>query len=180
MGRIGGVSVSPDGKQIAYTVAYYSVPQNKSNNELFVMNSDGSGVVQLTHDNWQQSQPTWIKGGTKLAYLSNEDGTSQVWEMNPDGTDRRQLTRYEGDIEGFSFSPDGTKLLFISQVKTVKATAEKYPDLPQASGIIVTDLMYKHWDEWVTTAPHPSWPTLTVHQSATSPTCWRENPMKAP
>ena len=155
MGRIGGVSVSPDGKQIAYTVAYYSVPQNKSNNELFVMNSDGSGVVQLTHDNWQQSQPTWIKGGTKLAYLSNEDGTSQVWEMNPDGTDRRQLTRYEGDIEGFSFSPDGTKLLFISQVKTVKATAEKYPDLPQASGIIVTDLMYKHWDEWVTTAPHP-------------------------
>ena len=39
-------------------------------------------------------------------------------------------------------------------MKTVKSTADKYPDLPKASGIIVTDLMYKHWDEWVTTAPH--------------------------
>ena len=38
---------------------------------------------------------------------------------------------------------------------SVKSTADKYPDLPQASGIIVDDLMYKHWDEWVTTAPHP-------------------------
>ena len=68
---------------------------------------------------------------------------------------RQQLTQYEGDIEGFSFSPDGKKLLFIAQVKTVKSTADKHPDLPKATGIIVTDLMYKHWDEWVTTAPHP-------------------------
>ncbi|MDO4164023.1 MAG: S9 family peptidase [Bacteroides sp.] len=155
MGRIGGVDVAPDGKRIAYSVAYYSVPENKSNNELFVMNADGSGNVQLTQDAWQESQPTWIKGGQKIAFLCNESGSSQVWEMNPDGTDRKQLTQYDGDIEGFSFSPDGTKLLFISQVKTVKSTADKYPDLPKATGVIVTDLMYKHWDEWVTTAPHP-------------------------
>ena len=66
-----------------------------------------------------------------------------------------RLTDYDGDIEGFAFSPDEKKLLFISQVKTVKSTADKYPDLPEATGIIVNDLMYKHWDEWVTTAPHP-------------------------
>ena len=155
MGRIGDVSVSPTGERIAYGVAYYSVEQNKSNRELFVMNADGSDNMQLTHDNFQQSQPTWIKQGSKLAYLSNESGSSQVWEMNPDGTQRRQLTYYEGDIEGFAFSPDESHLLFIAQVKTVKSTADLYPDLPKASGIIVNDLMYKHWDEWVTTAPHP-------------------------
>ena len=155
MGRIGDVSVSPTGERIAYSVAYYSVEQNKSNRELFVMNADGSDNMQLTHDNFQQSQPTWIKQGSKLAYLSNESGSSQVWEMNPDGTQRRQLTYYEGDIEGFAFSPDESHLLFIAQVKTVKSTADLYPDLPKASGIIVNDLMYKHWDEWVTTAPHP-------------------------
>lgn len=65
------------------------------------------------------------------------------------------LTQYDGDIEGYSFSPDGKKLLFIAQVKTKPSTADKYPDLPKATGIIVTDLMYKHWDEWVTGAPHP-------------------------
>ena len=155
MGRIGSMTVSPDAEKIAYTVSYYSVSQNRSNTEIFVMNVDGSANVQLTRDEWQENQPTWIKGGHKLAYLSNESGSSQVWEMNPDGTDRIQLTDYAGGIEGFSFSPDGKKLLFISQVKTVKSTAEKYPDLPKASGIIVDDLMYKHWDEWVTTAPHP-------------------------
>ena len=74
---------------------------------------------------------------------------------NESGTERKQLTQYDGDIEGFAFSPDGKKLLFIAQVKTVQSTADKHPDLPKATGIIVTDLMYKHWDEWVTTAPHP-------------------------
>ena len=155
MGRIGSVAVSPDEKQIAYSVAYYSVPENKSNNELFVMNADGSSNRQITRDSWQESQPVWIKDGKKIAFLCNESGSSQVWEMNPDGTERKQLTRYEGDIEGFAFSPDGKKLLFIAQVKTVQSTADKHPDLPKATGIIVTDLMYKHWDEWVTTAPHP-------------------------
>ena len=155
MGRIGSVAVSPDEKQIAYTVSYYSVPQNKSNSEVFVMNADGSDNTQITHDAWQEGQPTWFKDGKKLAFLCNESGSSQVWEMNPDGSGRKQLTQYEGDIEGFSFSPDGKKLLFIAQVKTVKSTADKHPDLPKATGIIVTALMYKHWDEWVTTAPHP-------------------------
>ena len=156
MGRIGDVSVAPNGEQIAYTVAYYSVEQNRSNRELYVMQADGSNLLQLTRDNFQQSQPTWIKQGSRLAYLSNEGGDgSQVWEMNPDGSNRRQLTHYEGDIEGFAFSPDGQKLLFIAQVKTVKSTADQYPDLPLASGVIVEDLMYKHWDEWTTTAPHP-------------------------
>ena len=155
MGRIGSVAVSPDEKQIAYSVAYYSVPENKSNNELFVMNADGSSNRQITRNSWQESQPVWIKDGKKIAFLCNESGSSQVWEMNPDGTERKQLTRYEGDIEGFAFSPNGKKLLFIAQVKTVQSTADKHPDLPKATGIIVTDLMYKHWDEWVTTAPHP-------------------------
>ena len=98
---------------------------------------------------------TWIKGGTKLAFLSNDNGSSQLYEMNPDGSERKQLTNYDGDIEGYSISPDGKKLLFISQVKTKESTADKYPDLPKTTGIIVTDLMYKHLDEWVTTAPHP-------------------------
>ena len=155
MGRIGSVAPSPDGKQIAYAVTYYSVPQNKSNSELFVMNADGSANTQITRSALRENQPAWIKGGQKLAYLSTESGSSQIWEMNPDGSGKQQLTNYDGDIEGFSFSPDGKKLLFIAQVKTVQSTKDKYPDLDKTTGIIVTDLMYKHWDEWVTTAPHP-------------------------
>ena len=155
MGRIGGMKVSPDGQKIVYTVAYYSVPENRSNREVFVMNADGTDNKQITKTAYSENEAVWIKGGKKIAFLCNESGSSQLWEMNPDGSDRRQLSTYDGDIEGFAFSPDEKKVLFISQVKTVKSTADKYPDLDKATGIIVTDLMYKHWDEWVTTAPHP-------------------------
>ena len=155
MGRIGGMNVSPDGQKVVYTVAYYSVPENRSNREVFVMNADGTDNKQITKTSYSENEAVWIKGGKKIAFLCNESGSSQLWEMNPDGSGRRQLSEYEGDIEGFAFSPDEKKVLFISQVKTVKSTADKYPDLDKATGIIVTDLMYKHWDEWVTTAPHP-------------------------
>lgn len=155
MGRIGGVKVSPDGSKILYSVGYYSVPQNKSNRELFVMNADGSGNTQITRTPFSENEAQWICGGSKIAFLSSESGSSQVWVMNPDGTGRKQISNYEGNIEGFSFSPDEKHLLFIAQIKTVPSTQDKYPDLDKTSGIIVTDLMYKHWDEWVTTAPHP-------------------------
>ena len=155
MGRIGGLNVSPDGKKVVYTVAYYSVPQDKSNREVFVMNADGSDNKQITKTKFSENNAVWIKGGSKIAFLCGESGSSQLWEMNPDGTGRKQLSSFDKDIEGFSFSPDGKKVLFISQVKTVKSTADKYPDLDKSTGIVVTDLNYKHWDEWVTTAPHP-------------------------
>lgn len=155
MGRIGGMNVSPDGKKVVYTVAYYSVPENKSNREVFVMNADGSDNKQITKTRFAENEAVWIKGGSKIAFLCNESGSSQLWEMNPDGTDRKRLSDYDKDIEGFAFSPDEKKVLFISQVKTVNSTADKYPDLDKATGVIITDLMYKHWDEWVTTVPHP-------------------------
>ncbi|MEG1546037.1 MAG: peptidase S9, partial [Bacteroides sp.] len=155
MGRIGGLDVSPDGKKIVYTVAYFSVPENSSNREVYVMNADGTDVKQITETPYNESEAVWIKDGKKIAFLCNESGGSQIWEMSPDGNDRKILSEYEGAIEGFSFSPDGKKVMFISQVKYGQRTADLYPDLPKASGIIVNDLMYKHWDEWVESVPHP-------------------------
>mgnify|MGYP002445675147 FL=1 len=156
MGRIGSTAVSPDAQKVAYTVSYYSVPENKSHNVIYLMNADGTSNTLLTQGAGNEGEPCWIKNGSKLAYLSAANGKNEVWEMNPDGSGRKVIASYEGgDIEGFSFSPDGKKLLFIAQVKYGQTTADLYPDLPLASGRIVTDLMYKHWDEWVGSIPHP-------------------------
>lgn len=156
MGRIGGTSVSPDGKQIAYTVAYYSVKQNKSHRVIYRMNADGSGNTLLTQSKGSESEACWIKGGSKIAYLAADDkGISQIFEMNPDGSDRKQLSFNEKDIEGFRFSPDGTKILFIASVPFHHSIQQNDEDLPQASGMVITDLMYRHWDEYVTSIPHP-------------------------
>ena len=156
MGRIGSSCVSPDGKRIAYTVSYYSVKENKSHLVIYVMNADGSGNQLLTTTAASEGEPAWIKNGSKLAFLAPDaDGNSQIWEMNPDGSERVQLSSFAGGIDGFKFSPDESKVLFISQVKYGERTVDKYPDLDKASGMVIDDLMYKHWDEWVQTVPHP-------------------------
>ena len=155
MGRIGSSCPSPDGTRIAYTVTYYSVKENKSHQVIYVMNADGSANTLLTTTAASEGQPVWLKGGTKLAFLTSANGSSQIWEMNPDGSGRRQLSQYEGDIEGFRFSPDERRVVFIAQVKYGQRTTDLYPDLDKATGKVIDDLMYKHWDEWVETVPHP-------------------------
>ena len=65
MGRIGGMNVSPDGQKVVYTVAYYSVPENRSNREVFVMNADGTDNKQITKTSYSENEAVWIKGGKK-------------------------------------------------------------------------------------------------------------------
>ena len=154
-GRVGNVEVSPDETKILYSVSYYSVEQNKSNSELFVMNADGSGKKQITKTANKEIAAKWMNDSKHIAFLSNESGSMQLWTMKDDGTARTRLTDREGDISDFSFSPDELKVLLVADVKYGKRTADIHPDLPKASGIIVNDLMYKHWDEWVQTVPHP-------------------------
>ena len=154
-GRLSDVQVSPDQNKILYGVGYYSVAQNKSNRELFVMNADGSDNQQITATLKGESGARWVKNGKKIAFLSAQSGSMQLWEMNPDGTGRTQISNREGGISDFLYSPDSKQVILIANVKWGERTTDRYPDLDKTSGIIVEDLMYKHWDEWVTTVPHP-------------------------
>ena len=155
MGRVGSPVVSPDGSKIIYGISYYSVEHDKSHHTINIMDADGNNKALLTTTAANETSATWIKGGSKIAFLSNEGGSNQVWEMNPDGSERKQLTNDKSDIEGFLFSPDETKVVLVKRIKVKETTADKHPDLPKAKGFIVEDLMYKHWDEWITDAPHP-------------------------
>ena len=94
MGRIGGYAASPTGKKIVYQVGYYSVEKNKSHHMLFVMNADGSNSRQLTTDDKNETDATWIENGTRIAFLRG----GQIWSMNADGTDRKQLSNSKTDI----------------------------------------------------------------------------------
>ncbi len=180
MGRIGSSTVSPDGKQIAYTVSYYSVKENKSHTVIYVMNADGTNNLLLTTTADSEVEPAWIKGGSKIAFLSAASGSMQLWEMNPDGSERKQLSAYEGGIDGFKFSPDESKVLFIAQVKYGERTSDLYPDLDKASGRVITDLMYKHWDEWVESIPHPFVATFDGNQVGEATDILKDEPYESP
>ncbi|GHV20824.1 peptidase S9 [Clostridia bacterium] len=151
LGQVSGVSVSPDGKTVLYAVSYADIAQNKRNKELFTIAIDGTDKKQITHSPKSESEAQWIKNGEKIAFLYD----NQLWEMNPDGSTRVQISNIEKGIEGFNYSPDGKKVLFISTVKAFQSPSETYPDLDKAGGRIVDNLMYKHWDEWVENTPHP-------------------------
>ena len=154
-GRLSDVQVSPDNAKVLYGVTYVSIEQNKTNRELFTMNIDGTDNKQITKTPKSENNAVWVKNGSKIAFLTSESGSSQIWEMNPDGTDRIQISEVDGGVNGFSYSPDGKKVLYIKNVKFGERAVDKYPDLPKASGRIIDDLMYKHWDVWVEEVPHP-------------------------
>ena len=151
MGRIATATASPDGKQIAYQVGYYSVKENKGHQVICVISSNGKDNRQLTTDAANETDPAWINGGRRIAYL--RDG--QIWAMNADGSERTQLTKSATPIEGFKFSPDGTKVILIKSIPYNDIIKKNPADLPLATGRLVTDLNYRHWDHYVESIPHP-------------------------
>ncbi|MBE9518504.1 MAG: PD40 domain-containing protein, partial [Bacteroidetes bacterium] len=91
-GRLGDVQVSPDGQKILYGVSYYSIEQNRSNRELFVMNVDGSEKTQLTKTPQNEFNAIWHPDGEQIVYISSASGSLQAWVMNADGTGNEQIS----------------------------------------------------------------------------------------
>ena len=155
MGRIGAYAVSPDGKTLVYQVSYYSVKENKSHTMLFMQPlKAGKRIAKataLTKDSKSETDAAWIEDGKKIAFL--RDG--QLWKMNADGTDRVKMTDSKIDIEGFLFSPDGSKVILIKSLPYHGSIQKNPDDLPKATGRLVTDLNYRHWDHYVESMPHP-------------------------
>lgn len=151
MGRIGSAQASPDGERIIYQVGYYSVKENKGHQVLYIMDADGRNNKMLTTSKKSETDAVWISNGSKIAFLC--DG--QIWEMNPDGTGRKQLTNDKTGIDGFKFSPDGKHVILIKQIPYHESIKQNPDDLPKATGRLITDMNYRHWDEYVETIPHP-------------------------
>ena len=151
MGRIAAAEADPDGKRILFQTGYYSVKANKGHQVICIVDADGNNRRQLTTSSKNETDPTWIEGGKRIAFLTG----GQVWTMNPDGTDRRQLTHDKTGIDAFRFSPDGKKVILVKS-KPFNEIIKKNPDdLPKATGRRVTDLMYRHWDHYVESQQHP-------------------------
>ena len=150
MGRIGGVAASPNGSQVVYQVGYYSVKQNKGHQVICIMNADGSHQRQLTTSSKSETDPVWLNAETIAFNCGGE-----IWTMKADGSDRQQLTKTGGKVEGFKFSPDGTKVILIQSIPFHEIIKKNPDDLPLATGRRVTDLMYRHWDHYVESIQHP-------------------------
>ena len=150
MSRIGGYQASPDGQHIVYQTGYYSVEENKSHQVLWMMGADGTEQKQLTEDADNETDAQWLDNET-IAFLRG----GEIWKMKFDGSGRKQLSQTEGKVEGFQFSPDGSKVIVLKSIDFNEIIKKNPGDLPKATGRLVTDLMYRHWDHYVESIQHP-------------------------
>jgi dipeptidyl aminopeptidase/acylaminoacyl peptidase len=144
-GRVGNVCVSPDGRRVAYTVTYYSIPENKSNADIYVMNVDGGNKKQLTKTDAREGSLVWLSSGKAIAFLR----AGKLWNINPDNGKESQASEIKDPIDGFIYAPNEDRILFVISTKVEKYTgAEIHSDLDKANAYIYDDLMYRHWDSW--------------------------------
>lgn len=151
MGKVSDPQISPDGKEILYGVSFTSIPENKNNRELFIMNIDGTNNRQITTTAKSENNARWINNGKEILYLMG----GKLWKMNSDGSNPVMVGEYENGISEFELSPAQDKILFVSNVKSVQKSKDVWSDLDKGTGRMIDKLMYRHWDHFVEEIPHP-------------------------
>jgi dipeptidyl aminopeptidase/acylaminoacyl peptidase len=150
LGRVSLDDISPDGKTALFGVTYYDIAADKGNRDLYIIPTSGGESMptgmqakKITAFDGGENNGQYRPDGKRIGFLRG----SELWEMNPDGSDQRRVSTEE--MSGFKYAPNGKHILFIRDVAYTQGPIEDKPeDLPKASGKVITDLMYRHWDTW--------------------------------
>ncbi|HVT38037.1 MAG TPA: S9 family peptidase [Gemmatimonadaceae bacterium] len=136
MKNVGGPAISPNGTLVAFTVSGWEHPGAKSDTaksdrhdvrgHVWLVPADGAGRPrQLTFSERGESQPLWSPDGTTLAFISargaaatgGDDASgprAQIHLLRLAGGEAEQLTSARDGITGYSWSPDGHSIAFLS------------------------------------------------------------------
>lgn len=95
------------------------VSNRDGNNEIYLVNEDGTNLYNLTRNPASDQEPAWSPDGTKLAYVSDRSGIWSMYVLNMDGGVVSQVTNVSTGSRGPVWSPDGNKIAFYSQIGIV-------------------------------------------------------------
>lgn len=150
LGRLGEVAVSPDKKTVLYSISYPKIDENKIYKDWYTIALPDGKPVRITNTAKNEGGMQWRPDGKKIGFIEDE----QLWEMNPDGTDRTQRTNIKDGINGFNYSPDMKHIYYLKDVSFGEALNELHPDMDKANAHFTDHMMSRHWDHWVTKYSH--------------------------
>ena len=160
LGRLTDPQLSPDKKTILYGVSYTSIEENRSVRNLFTIPVEGGQPTQLTMDGKSIASARWSPDGQSVFFLQGGKLFEAPYKDGKLG--QRQLRAdVPGGIDDYLLSPDGGQLLYVAYVHSaVEVPSDTDPMLDKAQAYATEDLMYRHWDHWLTEIPHTYVATL--------------------
>ena len=156
--KIKGVAdpqISPDGKNIAFTVTESNLAEGKSKTEVYLMDADGNNIRKLTDNPAADNHPRWSPDGKSLLFLSTRHEGLQAWLLPLDGGDPVQMTHFATGVSDAVWTSDGKHIVFTSDVFPecgADGDCNKKIDESMSNGPIqahmADHLLYRHWTSW--------------------------------
>jgi dipeptidyl aminopeptidase/acylaminoacyl peptidase len=153
-GRVSDPQISPDGKMVAFVVAYHNKSENRTNSNIYLVSITGGEVKQLTSATGANHNPRWMPDGKAIAFISTRDGESQIWSIPVTGGEAKKVSNVSSGVSGLVVSSDGKWFAFSSEV---------YPDCPdddcnrkmeeaaeksKTRAKVFDKLPYRIWNSW--------------------------------
>ncbi|MCP4726993.1 MAG: S9 family peptidase, partial [bacterium] len=114
METVGSPNISPDGNHILFTTGFVDKINDRRRSNIWVSDFNGTRIRMMTEGNWSDSSPVWSPDGTKIAFISDRHGTSQLYVMWFDTKEILVLTNLERAPGSIRWSPDGSMIAFTS------------------------------------------------------------------
>ncbi|MFA5939249.1 MAG: S9 family peptidase [Sinimarinibacterium sp.] len=153
--RVSDPQLSPDGKQLVYTLRRTDWDNNKGGLDLWLLDIKSSQTRQLTKADGNHSDARWSADGNWIYFLSTRSGSSQVWRLDlGDGGDAKPVTELPLGVSNFALSPDGGRIAVSIDVfpdcADLACSKQRFDDnaKQKTSGMRFDKLFIRHWDTW--------------------------------
>jgi dipeptidyl aminopeptidase/acylaminoacyl peptidase len=123
--RVGSPAISPDGRQVAFTIRETNWDENAYETEIWIGDAATGQSRQVSNARKSSMQPAWSPDGAWLAFVSDRDGKRQLYRIALRGGEAERLTSTEDGVNAFGWSPSGKQLAFTMQDPVSEAMKER-------------------------------------------------------
>ncbi len=152
---VGNPSVAPNGKLIAFTVSDYNMEKGLSKTNIYVMNTDGTGLKNITDNDKSNYNPLWTNNSDAIYYVSTEPGSPQIYYYTLKENKSKKITDFSMGADAPVLSPDNKLIAFTSDVypdcgadgkcnERIDSAASNGP----IQAYVADHLLFRHWTQY--------------------------------